>query len=180
MAIYFFAFVLGVFGMFLPITWMSRKHSEGVLSTKTFLAGAIAHALISIVMMLTLPMFSLVYSGFALLLVLLSPLLIRVEDVNSRRQLFNEDVERLERFVEKHPDNLGALTELADAYCGCARYDEGIATFERAIAADPANTGEERRRLRKAQRDREEMLARAAEKGPRGFLNRFLDRWSER
>ncbi len=70
-------------------------------------------------------------------------------------QLRAEDEARYKAAIERDPNNAAAWSALGDLYLEMQRFDDAIACYERAIQIMP-NLSEERRKLRRAQKLKEE------------------------
>jgi len=89
----------------------------------------------------------LIYLIATSLLWLLSPLLSRIGEATSMRQMREEDLQRYQRLLAVDPRNAAAHAAIADIHLERGRLDEAIAGYQRAIEASPEHAQREQRLL---------------------------------
>ena len=167
--LFLLAWALIITGLTIPPLWILRVWlEERLVSTSLALSGIGAHLFLCIALPLLSPWALVTYCALILLAIALTPTINRRLDRASMKDLQSEEVEQYLAALERQPDNPALHAALAQAYLDIARYDEAIASFEKAIALDPHHTQPERAKLRSARAEkqrREEQNAVPARRG---------------
>jgi len=158
--IIFPAILLLVAGLVLPLRWLLRVWlDDRAVSGPLALGAMTAHVGIFIAVVFFQPIVAAIYCTFILSLIAVAPRLTSRQYQRAHEQMAEEDISKYQRLIERDPNHAAAHAALGDAYMTCARYDEAIAEFERALDLDPQHSQGEILKLRKARQ-----LKEAAEK----------------
>jgi len=156
-------------GLILPLRWLLRVWLDDRLVSAPLAIGALAsHVALFTAFIFFQPILATIYCALLLLLIGISP---RLTDRIHRKadvQMAEEDIAKYQRLLERDPNHAAAHAALGDACMTCARYDEAISEFERALELDPQNSREAIPKIRRARYLKEESERRkgAANKKP--------------
>jgi len=150
------AILLLVAGLIIPLRWLLRVWmDERAVGAPLAIGALFAHVAIFMTLTFFFTLGAVIYSGLILLLIGASPYLTGRLYRRAATRMAEEDIVKYQRLLQRDPNHTAAHAALGDAYLTCARYDEAIAEYERALELDPHYCRGEIPKLRRARRMKE-------------------------